>query len=230
MSVIGGKKRRRKGTSDASGYSMSSSSMYRNEALKTLDERFDQVLLKEYNSDEEDDDEDSPISDDDDDNAPQLITTREDFTSMMDEFLNDYEILGGKMKPKLVGDTAAEKLETLRRAMGQDERVRQETGESDDEPADDVWVEKEDNEDRWDCETILNESDYSDSGSHIVHQTITRSKDETPEEKKARKAGVKAQQASRRAEKKANKSAFGNEVKAAKIRVSNQPAKGVRKL
>lgn len=44
MSVIGGKgKRRRKGTSDASGYSMSSSSMFRNEALQTLDERFDQV-------------------------------------------------------------------------------------------------------------------------------------------------------------------------------------------
>ena len=42
MSVIGGK-RRRKGTSDASGYTMSSSSMYRNEALQTLDERFDQV-------------------------------------------------------------------------------------------------------------------------------------------------------------------------------------------
>lgn len=44
MSVIGGKKRR-KGTSDASGYSMSSSSMFRNEALQTLDERFDQVSV-----------------------------------------------------------------------------------------------------------------------------------------------------------------------------------------
>lgn len=44
ISVIGGKgKKRRKGSSDASGYSMSSSSMYRNEALQTLDERFDQV-------------------------------------------------------------------------------------------------------------------------------------------------------------------------------------------
>ncbi len=42
ITVIGGKKRR-KGGSDASGYSMSSSSMYRNEALQTLDERFDQV-------------------------------------------------------------------------------------------------------------------------------------------------------------------------------------------
>lgn len=44
ISVPGGKKGRRKGSSEASGYSMSSSSMYRNEALQTLDERFDQVF------------------------------------------------------------------------------------------------------------------------------------------------------------------------------------------
>lgn len=44
LPVIGGK-RRRKGTSDASGYSMSSSSMYRTETLMTLDERFDQVFV-----------------------------------------------------------------------------------------------------------------------------------------------------------------------------------------
>ena len=43
MSVLGAKKRRRKGASDASGYSMSSSSMWRNEHLSVLDERFDQV-------------------------------------------------------------------------------------------------------------------------------------------------------------------------------------------
>lgn len=42
LPVVGGK-RRRKGTSDASGYSMSSSSMFRTEALVTLDERFDHV-------------------------------------------------------------------------------------------------------------------------------------------------------------------------------------------
>lgn len=42
LPVLGGK-RRRKGTSDASGYSMSSSSIYRTETLLTLDERFDQV-------------------------------------------------------------------------------------------------------------------------------------------------------------------------------------------
>jgi protein LTV1 len=38
------RKGRRKGSSEVSGYSMSSSSMYRNEALQTLDERFDQVF------------------------------------------------------------------------------------------------------------------------------------------------------------------------------------------
>jgi protein LTV1 len=42
LSVIGGK-RRRKGTSDGSGYSMSSSSMFRNAGLSTLDDRFDKV-------------------------------------------------------------------------------------------------------------------------------------------------------------------------------------------
>lgn len=47
LPVIGGK-RRRKGTSDASGYSMSSSSMFRNNGLTMLDERFDQVGAHAY--------------------------------------------------------------------------------------------------------------------------------------------------------------------------------------
>lgn len=42
LSVVGGKKRR-KPASDASGYSMSSSSMFRNDNLTLLDERFDEV-------------------------------------------------------------------------------------------------------------------------------------------------------------------------------------------
>ncbi|KAJ8084703.1 Protein ltv1 [Marasmius tenuissimus] len=282
MSVIGGKKRRRKGTSDASGYSMSSSSMCRNDALQTLDERFDQMVLKEY----EDEDGDTPSDDDEDDEAPQLITSREDFTSMIDQFLNDYEILGRKMKPKLEGETGAEKLDTLRRAMGQDQRVR-ESIESDDVIENDIWVEEEEKEDKWDCETILttysnlenhpriirardfkptpkikldpktglpsisedltskpvpaekskphtlsNSSDDSDLSETDLPapQTITRLRNETPEEKKARKAAVKAQQAARRSEKKSNKAAYGSELKAAKVRASNQNTKGVRKL
>ncbi|KAF7307414.1 hypothetical protein MIND_00535800 [Mycena indigotica] len=167
MSVIGGKgKRRRKGTSDASGYSMSSSSMYRNEALQTLDERFDQMILKQYNSDEESDTEPSADEpeEEDDDEAPQLITSRDDFESMMDEFLNDYEILGRKMKPKLEGDDGAAKLETLRRAMGQDERVRIESGEVDEVEDILMPLDIDDRKDRWDCETIL--TTYSNLENH----------------------------------------------------------------
>ena len=43
LSVAGAKRRKRKGTSDASGYSMSSSSMFRNEGLTRLDEQFERV-------------------------------------------------------------------------------------------------------------------------------------------------------------------------------------------
>ncbi|TFK41914.1 Low temperature viability protein-domain-containing protein [Crucibulum laeve] len=166
MSIIGGKgKRRRKGTSEASGYSMSSSSMYRNEALQTLDERFDQIVLKEYN---EDDDEAPPSSDEDaeeDEEAPELITSRDDFNSMVNEFLNDYEILGRKMRPVLTGESGVEKLDTLRRAMGQDERVRITALEDEDINDDDLLqYEVEDRKDTWDCETIL--TTYSNLENH----------------------------------------------------------------
>lgn len=47
MKVVGGKKRR-KGASDASGYSMSSSSMFRNKGLSTLDEMFDRKVSRRH--------------------------------------------------------------------------------------------------------------------------------------------------------------------------------------
>ncbi|TFY83434.1 hypothetical protein EWM64_g587 [Hericium alpestre] len=253
FSVVGGKKRR-KGTSDASGYSMSSSSMFRNEGLRLVDDRFDQIE-KEYASSDEDEDD---LADDDSDSAPQLITTREDFDSMMNDFLENYEILGGKMKPALHG-TGAEKLESLRVAMGQDERVREkdedETSESDDGDIY-AYLEKEDKHDRWDVETVLTthtnlenhprlirardskpvprirldpktglptvvergksrtsrtptsppESDDEDATP--ARATIARSRDETKEEKKARKQAVKAERQARRVEKKTTKEQF----------------------
>jgi protein LTV1 len=50
LSVLGAKKRKRKGTSEGSCYSMSSSSMFRNEGLTRLDEQFERVrpLLRSY--------------------------------------------------------------------------------------------------------------------------------------------------------------------------------------
>ncbi|CDO73162.1 hypothetical protein BN946_scf185007.g217 [Trametes cinnabarina] len=158
LPVIGGK-RRRKGTSDASGYSMSSSSMWRNEHLTVLDERFDQIQLEYEDSDE---DEEEPTLDDPDE-APDLITSREDFESMMDEFLEKYEVISGKMRPVLPG-TATEKLDTIRKALGE-AKIRDEAEESDTDD-DDILrpLDVDDKKDRWDCETIL--TTYSNLENH----------------------------------------------------------------
>ncbi|RPD82109.1 LTV-domain-containing protein [Lentinus tigrinus ALCF2SS1-7] len=252
LSVIGGKKRRRKGASDASGYSMSSSSMWRNEHLTVLDERFDQIQ-REYDSSDEEDEEPSL---DDLDEAPDLIAAREDFDSMMDEFLEKYEVIAGKMRPTLPG-SATEKLDTVRKALGE-AKIRD--AEESDSEGDDILMplDVDEKKDRWDCETIL--TTYSNLENHPrlirarndksvpkirldpktglpsvleeqpskkpaqadssetdedaeentrpVRVTVSRSKDETPEEKKARKQAVKAERQARRSDKKATKEQF----------------------
>ena len=111
------------------------------------------MVLKEYKEDH--DDKTSPSSDEGSgsDEAPDLITSREDFESMMDEFLNDYEILGRKMKERLAGDTGADKLDTMRRALGRDERILITASDDDDNLL--MPLDVDDKKDRWDCETIL---------------------------------------------------------------------------
>ncbi|KAH9486346.1 Protein LTV1 [Psilocybe cubensis] len=285
ISVIGGKgKKRRKGTSEASGYSMSSSSMFRNEALQTLDERFDQMILKQYNEDEEEEYQTGSNDENDSDEAPELITSREDFDSMVNTFLNDFEILGRKMKPKMEGENGVDKLDVLRRALGQDERVRIMDGEEaevDDAELDAQLFPEDDKKDRWDCETILttytnlenhprlirardmtpgpkivldrktgmpsvlktaeskklnskttrvsfgpstDESNDTESDEGTVRRSaaVGRPRDETKEEKKARKAAIKAERQTRRAEKKSTKEQFGAEVKDQKKRIVNK--------
>ncbi|KAF9531854.1 Low temperature viability protein-domain-containing protein [Crepidotus variabilis] len=275
LSVIGGKRRRRKGASEASGYSMSSSAMYRNDGLKTLDERFDQMMLKEYN--EGVDGGGDPTSEDEQsDEAPELITSRDDFDSMVSEFLNDYEILGRKMKPKMEGETGTEKLDVLRRAMGQDERVRivqeydAELNDDDLLPNDRLADEK------WDCETILTTytnsenhprlirardskpvpkiqldkrtglpsimlksdsqktltrvsfaGDSEESDDHEIsvsphRQTVTRPRNESKEDKKARKAATKQEKQTRRTEKKITKEQFDVAIKDQKQKLARK--------
>jgi protein LTV1 len=93
--------------------------------------------------------------------APDLITSREDFATMVDDFVDNYELLGRKLKPVLPGDSGAHKLETLRRAMGQDERVRVVVTEEEDEELSNAdffrGYDAKEKEDGWDCETILSE-------------------------------------------------------------------------
>ena len=120
------------------------------------------MILKVYNEDQ-DEDEIGSHHDNDSDGAPELITSREDFSSMVNEFLNDFEIVGRKMKPKLEGESGPEKLDALRRAMGQDERVRisNDGNEEEDDHGDLFSYDEEDKKDRWDCETILCGSFFS---------------------------------------------------------------------
>ncbi|KAG8862909.1 hypothetical protein FRB96_000329 [Tulasnella sp. 330] len=135
LSVQGIRKRRKKSGSEASGYTMSSSSMYRNEGLTRLDEHFEAVYEREYENahDLDCDCEDcerahrssrrrpgaSANSDDDDDSdeAPDLLHSRDDFDGIMDEFLDRFEVVGRSLVPVMEGKTGVEKLETLRKAM-----------------------------------------------------------------------------------------------------------------
>lgn len=115
-----------------------------------------QMISKEYNEDAAENEVDSDDLDDCDDQAPELITSRADFDSMVNTFLNNFEILGRKMKPRLEGESGVEKLDILRRAMGQDERVRVTNGDEEDEVDDaELFPDEGDKKDRWDCETIL---------------------------------------------------------------------------
>jgi protein LTV1 len=119
---------------------------------------------KEYGSGEEEEvEEENDVSSELSDEAPELITSRGDFAAMMDDFMDNYELLGRKLKPILPGDSGPEKLDTLRRAMGQDERVRIRSADDDDEEEldDDALFAQyhaPEKEDRWDCETILSEA------------------------------------------------------------------------
>ncbi|WFD18156.1 Protein ltv1 [Malassezia caprae] len=112
-------------------WSMSSSSMARNEQLTDLDARFDQVIraygghatgdpeldalqgaFEHVTSDEEEEELDHET-------AERL--TREDLDAILDDFLEHHEVIAGQLKPTL-GDrstTADEKLSMLREALGE---------------------------------------------------------------------------------------------------------------
>jgi len=104
------------------------------------------------------DDDDFIDSDEESDEAPDLIAARDDFESVMDDFLANYELVGRRMEPVLPGNTPAEKLDTVRRALGE-MRVNPEEGSKEDQipMPEDVDGKKE----RWDCETILCEFSMS---------------------------------------------------------------------
>ncbi|WVQ77750.1 40S ribosomal protein S27 [Cryptococcus sp. DSM 104548] len=290
LMVQGGKKRRgKRGPSDASGMSMSSSSMFRTQGLRDLDDRFDKIEMDYLYDDEEEEEEEW---DDSDDGTASIAASnfstasrfslashasrasnatavppelsRDDFESIMDDFLDNYEVVGRRLRPALGGTTMSgpEKLKVLRTAIeGQDEEKEENRkrimeiekeemsrgGKGPKRPERTERVRLEDGP-KWDVESVLStrtntenhpgmirnpkrkprepapappvreEEPESDSGSETEREggprvTIARQKGEATDEKKARKAAVKAERAARRAEKKSHTETFATERK-----------------
>jgi protein LTV1 len=99
---------------------------------------------------------------DEEDEMDELATPpvpREDFDSIMDDFLSHFEVLGGKMKPVLPGDTPAEKLDTIRKELIVDEfnesRKGYEGRKRKTKEVEYLTVKPEDEKERWDVETVL---------------------------------------------------------------------------
>jgi protein LTV1 len=86
----------------------------------------------------------------------------------MDDFLHNYEVSGGKMKPSLPG-SGPEKLQSLRLAMG---RVGCLTVEDSDQEGkdDDTYavIEGEEKPERWDVETVLSESHHTRGDQFLI--------------------------------------------------------------
>ncbi|CAG8601585.1 5525_t:CDS:2 [Rhizophagus irregularis] len=176
------------------GYSMTSSIMFRNDKLRLLDEQFEKIS-KEYIDDDDESDDESTSS-----------QIRQDFSQILDEFLDKYEINGRKVVQKLEGDNAQDQLETIRQGLGKvivndDNSSQNETIKE--EKRGDIFVhvdsEEKDEGQNWDCQSIL------------INFGKARSKNEPKEEKKLRKQNIKSERKKRRTEKKSLKQAFAKE-------------------
>ncbi|WWD20322.1 hypothetical protein CI109_104798 [Kwoniella shandongensis] len=235
MMVMGGKKRRgKRGPSDATGMSMSSSSMFRTQGLRDLDDRFDKIE-RDYEYDDEEEEEYEDFSDDDTASvaasnfsvsskmslmshasrastagAPEL--SRDDFDAIMDDFLENYEVVGRKYRPALGGTamTGPEKLQVLRAAIdgggdGEEaeenrrkilaiERENRGSGKEKDKKGRKEEKERiaQEEEAKWDVETIL--STYTNTENHpAVIRTRTAAQTKARAEAAARQAATATQ-------------------------------------
>lgn len=87
------KERRKKGAmSDVSGFSMTSSAIARTETMTVLDDQYDQIISGYENYEEE------QIEDEEDYKPFDMLKERPDFESMLDDFLDNYELDSGGRK------------------------------------------------------------------------------------------------------------------------------------
>lgn len=111
----GGRRKKRKGAlTNPSAYSMTSSSIFRTEGLTTLDQRFEK-MEEQYN---EDFDDMASVS-----IASSTVSTvdgdvRQDFDSIMDDFLGSHSMSGKKNVKKMKYQTGMEQLDEVRKGLG----------------------------------------------------------------------------------------------------------------
>ncbi|QLL33477.1 hypothetical protein HG536_0E03880 [Torulaspora globosa] len=87
------KERRKKGAmSDVSGFSMTSSAIARTETMTVLDDKYDQIISGYENYQEE------QLEDEDNYQPFDMSKERPDFESMLDDFLDNYELDSGGRK------------------------------------------------------------------------------------------------------------------------------------
>ncbi|KAJ1881251.1 Protein ltv1 [Coemansia sp. RSA 486] len=182
------------GTS-STGFSMSSSAMFRNDKLSLLDEHFDKIeaMYENESSDSEAERYDSDghhIVEYDSDGNAKPISTRPDFESVLDEFLSEYELTGKRMQVVVEGGDGAGKLDTYRDAFlnahkSKEEnrkelletgvRIAEEDGErttkQEEEYFDQLFKEKE--RTPWDCQTILTTYSTLDNHPSVIYEKRT---------------------------------------------------------
>lgn len=120
-STNGGRRKKRKGAlTSSSGYSMTSSSLYRTEGLTLLDARFDKIEEDYAAEGMEDDDGCASISTGISTTSSQVPTLRlrSDFDSIMDDFLGGYSPNGRKRVKKGKYQTGMEQLDEIRKDLG----------------------------------------------------------------------------------------------------------------
>lgn len=110
----------------STAWSMSSSAMERNAGLRNVDDGFDRMEQIYEQEDEDgdgfdDDDDGFPPDDDDEGGDSGGGYIREDFETILEDFLHEKEVVGGKFRAILGGRdaTAAEKLDIVRKEVGQ---------------------------------------------------------------------------------------------------------------
>jgi len=113
-SMTGNRRKKRKGAMTSStGYSMTSSSLFRTEGLTLLDNRFDKIE-EDYAEDEMDD----GVSVNTSSSVPSRGPVRSDFDSIMDEFLGGYSMSGKKRLKKGGFQSGIEQLDEVRQGLG----------------------------------------------------------------------------------------------------------------